>query len=363
MPFSRLRFKEEETPCGPPGPPATASPKPIAGVRHVHGKLLGEIETTGWSDMVDVSPDGSLVLTANSAEPQFGPYDRLDIWAPLLKKHAVGWQPVIVAAANREQQVTWAAFIDKRHVLTRSPAELVYWELPACQAKYRIASFGEVIALSPLRKHVVGLSADRGFRVYETATGRCLGRLEQPTCDQMSFPRGWFRPDGKQLLVLFWDLEHALVVVYDLTTGKIASAFGIPQVSPVELHWIDPRYVFLQTYPRDRGKRYLLDLENRALVAQYGAGVVCNVGRLDGSVWQAVAEYPRPPRHVPVAGAAFSSARHGAASGGSRLFVSGGRGCHLGQLLDLGPPGCGRRVDAETDRGRTGRPCFGGPPF
>ncbi len=286
--------REEERRAVLPGPRQPLRRSQLQVYDTSQGKLLGEIETTGWSDMVDGSPDGSLVLTANSAEPQFGPYDRLDIWAPLLKKHAVGWQPVIVAAANREQQVTWAAFIDKRHVLTRSPAELVYWELPACQAKYRIASFGEVIALSPLRKHVVGLSADRGFRVYETATGRCLGRFEQPTCEQMSFPLGWFRPDGQQLLVMFYDLEYTLVVVYELTTGKIASAFGIPQVTAVDLQWLDPRYVFLQTYPRNRGKRYLLDLENRALVAQYGAGTICSAGHLDGLVWQAVASQPGP---------------------------------------------------------------------
>jgi len=258
-------------------------------VHDVHtNRALGQIETTGWSEMLDVSPDGSLVLTA-SAWRHGRPYDRLDVWAPILKKHAIGWCPVVREPALMASQIDRAVFVDKRHVLTHTQAEVVLWELPACKAVYRLAGRSDLVGLSVTRKYFVACSDFRDLLVYETMSGRCVGRLERPeSSERVTFPRGWFRPDGKQLAIVYSTPLCSIFVVYDLATGKIRSEFGVPKIGLDGAVWIDQRYLSLQKYPKIRGKKYLLDLQNRALVARYDKGFIHNVGALDGSVWQFV---------------------------------------------------------------------------
>jgi WD40 repeat protein len=254
-------------------------------------KLLGEIESTGWSEMLDLSPDGSLVLTGNSWQLG-GPYSRLDVWAPAFGKHAIGWDPVITEPGVMENYVLAASFIDKRHVLTRTGHEFVLWELPSCKAVYRLAGAGKLVAFSPTRKYFIFNCEFRDLLLYEALSGKCVGQLEHPVSRSSLCDAGAFRPDGAELAT-FGSKAYTTVAVHDLETGKIRLEFAVPSFSIDHVEWITPRYLFLHAYPRIRGSKYLLDLENRALVAEYRDGSVRNVGSLDGKVWKTIPEVER----------------------------------------------------------------------
>ena len=252
-------------------------------------RTLAEIEIRGWDEIQDVSPDGSLVLTASAFRHGYPPYDRLDVWAPDLKGHAVGWRPHVDDPTVEANLVRWARFVDKRHVLTWSETSVVLWELPACKAVYERRYLEHLIAFSLSRQHILTCRKGSIFQMYETMTGRCVGSLEAPAYrDILPQPRGCFRPDGKAALAIFPQPFHQRVVVWDLTTGKITRQFGIPeQVSVDEIEWMSERYVAVGNLIR----LVLLDLENRAVVGDRELDRVYDFVRLGGGVL-----WTRPPQ-------------------------------------------------------------------
>ncbi len=273
----------------PPGPRRPMRRSMLTIFDAIADKPLGEIETTGGSEMLDVSPDGSLVLMGSSWR-QGGPYNRLDIWAPMLKKHVVGWDPVITDSEVMENHIYRAFYVDKPHVLTVSRSEIVLWDLRSSTAVYRLKGTGEVVAFSPTRKYFVHHRDFSDMLIHEALTGRCVGRLEKPSSNLGTSTVCWFRPDGLELVMIGGGGLYTTVAIHDLTSGQIRSEFGIPTVYLEDGEWITSRYLFLHEYPRSRGKKYLLDLENRALVTQYSEGSIRNVGSLDGKVWRTVPE-------------------------------------------------------------------------
>lgn len=254
-------------------------------------RTLAEIETPGWDEIQDVSPDGSLVLTASAFRHGYPPYDRLDVWAPELKRHAVGWRPHVDDPAVEANLVRWARFVDKRHVLTWSETSVVLWELPACKAVYERRYLEHLIAFSPSRQHILTCRKGSIFQMYETMTGRCVGSLQAPAYrDIIPQPRGCFRPDGKTVVAVYPQPFHQRVVVWDLATGKIARLFGIPEDVPTdEIEWMSERYVALS----DLIRLVLLDLDNRAIVGERELNRARDFVRLDGGVMWSQAEHVR----------------------------------------------------------------------
>lgn len=233
------------------------------------GRLDKELELPFRDVLLDVSADGSLLLTGEPEYSVAGQYNRLDVWAPQLgRTHAVGWRPTGPMPQSLDEVIDGAFFIDKRHVLTHSAARVVLWRLPECQAVYNIPDFGFLRGLSPTRKYVFGYHRDRGIEVREALTGALAGRLEPPPKTlHPNLNAAEFRPDGQAIAaVMRW---HGLmqVLVWDAATGRLTQEFETPEVhnkTSAPLQWLDQRYLLYDN-------EFLFDLEHQALAHRYQA--------------------------------------------------------------------------------------------
>ena len=132
----------------------------------ISGGRQHRLEVPESAQLLDISPDGTLLLTGDSL-PGSGGYSRFDVWAPKLGKHAAGWQPV-GPESDFGSVATWAGFVDKRHILVRTPAQLTCWQLPECRQVYAVSS-NTPPTFSPNRKQFL----DRQHAlIRDAASGR-----------------------------------------------------------------------------------------------------------------------------------------------------------------------------------------------
>ena len=241
------------------------------------GKRLKKLDLPATSVIVDVSVDGSLVLTGNQTlQPFTLParrevlFDRLDIWAPQLDRHAVGWRQSPRFVSHTDQAVSWARFTDKRHVLVGTKDTVTLWALPECRAEYRLHDAGGLAALSPNRKYVLLYHAKRGVELFDTASGEKVGQLETPYRQAgMDLKGAAFHPNGERLVCLLHQSAYTQVLEWNMSNGSLTRDFVILNMqtpTKADIRWLGDDYLFASAPNSHLGM--LVNLPQQALAAK-----------------------------------------------------------------------------------------------
>jgi hypothetical protein len=234
-PAGKVVLQKEITP--PPGP-GRRPQRQVVIERYdlVSGERGQSLEVPHVYQLADVSPSGKFAVVAFA--PKANQFDRLDVLGLAPKKHIAGWRPYAgekektpdTAGPRRPaslwnlpddpRSVAWLSMIDDDHLLTVNTAgKLICWKLPECKAVYAFADFGEPLAVSAGRKYLAGGHFGE-FRVFEAATGKCVGDLGPPLLGSRAI-RGAFRPDGQELVAIIDAGSDKMLVRWDLATGKL----------------------------------------------------------------------------------------------------------------------------------------------
>jgi hypothetical protein len=258
------------------------------------GKALHRLELPGQATLLDVSPDGSLILTGNRYSIA-GDISRLDIWGPKIgRSHVLGWQPA-VADASRDEMIDGAKFIDKKHVLTWDGREVSLWRLPACEQVYRRACSLEP-KFSPTRKYWIS-PTDR--IVYDSLTGEAVVQLEVAAGVTGLVSHPSFVPGGDSLVGL-WNSNRRMSIARWSLDGKMQ------ELLPLELPhsgvaWpLGDRGLMIQQFLGAQREFVIYDLLRKQVAAVHGAGGADNIhfAQPDGTYWRCelISSGPDPNR-------------------------------------------------------------------
>ncbi len=208
------------------------------------GKRLDEFAVPIAAEPLDLSPDGSRVLCRLEDGR-----DRLDIFSLDAQSHELGFRPYL-GLGSLHESIAWAAMVDDQHLLTSNALGLlIAWKLPECKANWSLELRGGPKALSLDRRTLAVCDETGRLNLIDTQTGRLEGRLDHP--DEASsrvISAAAFRADAAQLAATFMAGDDALLVVWDLKSGKVASSFWLPASSQF-LRWAGPRHVLVRQVP------------------------------------------------------------------------------------------------------------------
>ncbi|HEY2839998.1 MAG TPA: SHD1 domain-containing protein [Pirellulales bacterium] len=190
-------------------------------------KVLAAGEFHSGQQPLDLSEDGTLLLARASRDsPEKGTVLTLYALDGFEAKPKLAWKPYAEGRETRE--VSWAGFIDSKHVLTMSDrSSLVMWDLTAgVKPVYRTGSDvfgGASIAFSPNKKYLA--MCDRtGAAILEPLTGAVAGHLSM---SDLGFrPKAAFRDDGRKLAIV----GGSRVRVWDLDRRQIDRDFSVDRV-------------------------------------------------------------------------------------------------------------------------------------
>jgi hypothetical protein len=242
------------------------------------GKHLGRLDLPPVSEPIAVSPDGTLALTVDAKER-----DRLDVWSLTGKTPVAGWRPYD-KEAGEDRAVTWAAFLDARHVLTVNTAgRLILWGVPGCQAVYMAETGGRgTAALSPGRKWLA-LGTGAAVRFLDPMTGEARGEAAPSSAQRdLEMKAAAFSTDGGELLTLL----NETLVRWDLATGRAVAEFRSPVGAGTQLEWCGPRHALLDN-------QKLIELDTQRHIWSY-FGPTAATGGPDGLHWFAAPIVPNP---------------------------------------------------------------------
>jgi len=196
------------------------------------GESLGEIGLPKGHRLLDVSPDGTLALFRD-VDPRY--LDRVDVWSLPLKKHLLGWRCGNGRATDSSNNISWAQFVDNRHVLTWTVAGgIVLWRLPECQAEWVLLDTIPCGALSPGQRYLPVGQGGRGTFMLDLLVGEMVGQLESVPGEQRPIG-GFFRRDGRALAAITshapneqQPFGYVRVITRDLESGRITDDFAMP---------------------------------------------------------------------------------------------------------------------------------------
>ncbi|HTN75905.1 MAG TPA: hypothetical protein VL096_11690, partial [Pirellulaceae bacterium] len=158
-------------------------------VNVVTGRAEGDIDMLPGSRVIDISPDGSLVITGFGKRNHYGSqgYERLEVFSIPLKKHVFAWRTggaVEISASGSKHNKNAnlfkeAYFIEKTLVLTRMESgRLVLWKLPDATALWKLDGDIRVVDFSPDRSFVQLYSpALEKYSWLELRTGEWKGDM------------------------------------------------------------------------------------------------------------------------------------------------------------------------------------------
>ena len=257
--------------------------------------------------LVGISPSGNHALVGYADSRSKA--DRIDVISLAPKKHVAGWRPYIGDALDKTTSsasssgrtssairdstsaIHWLSMVDDEHVITVSASgKLVNWKLPECKASYYFEQFGQPLAMSPGRQFLAGVHNGE-FRLFEAATGRCVGDLESPATGVHAI-RATFRPDGQELAAIIDGGEDKMLVRWNLNTGKIEQEFPIPGEMVTGLRRLLAIIFGDSSDLEYRGNNhllldntFLLDLRQRAVVWRYELDGAYISGSPDDKTW------------------------------------------------------------------------------
>jgi hypothetical protein len=260
------------------------------------GKPLGDpVELWPWTKREDkaTEPPGSNPLPPSLSgdgrrlvlrDPAHVTWGRVDVWEADAGR-------VLGLLPYGGPMVEWHGWAADGRLLTVGDGKLTAWDVPAGRAVFEVAGkYAGRAALSPGRAWVV-VPAVGHLDVLDTATGACLGRLDNGGVP----PRAWSRlavsPDGRRLVALKWAPQQPRAVhTWDLDSGKARESIPMPPGGGWLLHWYGERHVL--------AGGDLVDLELHTAVATYtlpGSLAELAEGPVDGRLWCVSVPKPAAP--------------------------------------------------------------------
>ncbi len=245
------------------------------------GKRLHQLEVPDSIHLLDASSDGSLLLTGDD-QTGLGEFGRIDVWSLKLGRHAAGWRPAPMEASSADL-CRWAAFVDRRHVLTLNSAGLTLWRLPECRSVYTLTT-SDPPSLSANRKYLV---ERKKFLIRDAITGAALVKLGGSDGNEhLGILDAAFIADGKRLIGVTHDGASNSVVQWDVADGKIVDEFAIPPAQFNRLALLGDRGILLMLQPELAGHGLVqIDRRQRQLVAQL-KGNGAHAASPDGTYWR-----------------------------------------------------------------------------
>jgi hypothetical protein len=240
-----------------------------------------------------ISPDGKRVVTRSEKSIFPATRWRLDLWSlddsaakPLLSFRAYD------RAENGADAVSWASFLDARHLMTSSASHtLTLWEISDTSATeiYTLQGDGTVAPqMSPGGKYVI-VGVDGSILVCEAMTGKCVSKCT-------AFNDGGdmvvsLRPDVQRLALAS---QHRLVIC-DLQKDKLLLDVGLPEkATGVIVDWIDPHLVLIDN-------TNLFDVDHHTMLWEYENAGAIPLGHWMGDrlAYQSIigAAFPGGPGH------------------------------------------------------------------
>jgi hypothetical protein len=220
------------------------------------GKLLGTVKLWPWSASFDseahaywsrysevglraaLTADGKRLALRDPVDPT-----RVDVWEEDGRR-LVGIRPYDAKA------IEWLGFAADGNLLTLGSGKLTSWKIPEAKAVYEVdGGYAGAAQMAPGR---TWLAATTGGKVdcLDSATGKCLGRIEdQPYTDGPGHTMS-ISPDGRYLVRVGIgqakthggnDIGVFTVArVWDTTTGKPLSSIRIAGTSLRGVFWFSP---------------------------------------------------------------------------------------------------------------------------
>jgi hypothetical protein len=245
------------------------------------GKRSHQLEVPDSIHLLDASSDGSLLLTGDD-QTGLGEYGRIDVWSLKLGRHAAGWRPAPMEASSADL-CRWAAFVDKRHVLTLNSAGLTLWRLPECRAVYTLSTF-EQPSLSANRKYFV---ERKKFLIRDSITGAALVKLGGSGDNKhLGLLDAAFTADGKRLIGVTFGGASNSVVQWNVTDGQVVDEFAIPPAQFDHVALLGDRGLLLMHQPELASHGLIqIDRQQQQLVAQL-KGNGAHAASPDGTYWR-----------------------------------------------------------------------------
>jgi len=252
-----------------------------------------------WA-LASLSADGNRLALRDPATP-----GRLDVW------DTSGARLLSLIPNAPASAVEWLGWSADGRLLTVGEGRLTAWDIPEGRAVYEAAISGSTLAavLSPERTWVA-VATKGGLFLFDTAAGRCLGRLDAGDPEA----EGWMglavAPDGRRLCgitrrrpptfapggvygwmtrwngkeragEMVWSSQYD-IDTWNLQSGKRVGATSVwtDMASPRwnTLHWCGPKHILV-------GGRNLIDLEHHVLRYAYLTPRTVVPESPDGRLW------------------------------------------------------------------------------
>lgn len=227
------------------------------------GRHLRQVELHGEFQLVDVSPDGKLVLLRSKGGPSaavgLGDGNCLHVYSLEDGSHVVSWQPFGGSGGYPPLEPTQPVFLNSEHVLVTgglsgmyslmSRDRLAVYRLPECSAVYVMDRVDRAVNgfVSPKRECYVVQSRQRGagghsarLLAFEALTGRCLGTIDRPAA-QTKLMSILFHPNGKALSAAIGKSLYT----WDSKNGQLQSEVELEVAPSQSLEWRTPRHVLI----------------------------------------------------------------------------------------------------------------------
>lgn len=246
----------------------------------------GQVPALAGSGAVvaDQTADGSWLALRDAADPT-----RIDIW-DRSGKRLTGFLPF-----GKDTPVDVLVWANDNRLITMAAGRVTGWEIPSRKAVFELTGYAGAYAVSPGRRWIA-LQTAKFIDVYETATGKPLGRL--PHANSADKPWHAFAVTRDATALAAVELVRTgqngipgiwAYVTWDLKTGmktdadRIFAGFGN---RAHHVQWVAPRQLLA-------GGTDVIDLDARAVTATLTLHPPMPLPSPDGRYWGAQGNQPQ----------------------------------------------------------------------
>jgi hypothetical protein len=229
------------------------------------------------SIIADHTADGSFVAVRDPMLPT-----RVDVWDQSGKR-LCGFQPY--GEKTAPEAIAWVA---NDRFITRGAGKITGWQVPGPKAYFEAIGYAGPHALSPGRKWIA-VQAEKYVDVYESATGKPLGRMDRAHPDGKVWQGLTVSHDGRRLAALDLSRPNQNAIpgvwayaVWDLQTGMLQDSRRIfggvgyqPARNPL---WVGPRQILA-------GGAEVIDIDAQAVTATVKLDYPYPLSSPDGRFW------------------------------------------------------------------------------
>ncbi len=239
---------------------------------------------------IDISSDGSMVLAHSGSGWGTGSGTELRIYSREGKKvkPLVAWVPyrhhpwtaAVASSAARvpklgpDGDISWAAFVDTKHVITLNPAgELALWKIPKLEPVYVLKCQRQSVPTWSSGRRYLAVAADAGVAIVNVLSGEVAGVVETEMGGN-HWSSVALRGDGTRLALR----QYGRLRVWDLTNRDMTRDFALDggPANQLPSAWTDDDHLLVDGI-------HLVDVERRITLCQYmklGAAWQVRDGRL-----------------------------------------------------------------------------------